>query len=509
MQHMPKKFAMMIKTKQTNEYKGPNRPIWWGLFSLLEALLSASILFVAPVAFATDSEEMPVKVTIKLCPEYRMGNVSLKLYYSLGEDPTKYEAKIRSVKPDESKTTAQAEILLPRAFGSLPINVQANCESTRGESNSSNQIPVSNCDYLALIDSDKDGIPNAQEDTDCSNFFNPGDKSNPDNFDTDGDGVRDLVEVLNNTDPTNPGSSPRPYIFSSAPFDPDGDKNSNPVVWRPTSGNWFIKDYNTPGNNVVWQFGLPADIPFTYTPNGGKSDVGVIRRLGNEYQWYFHGPGFETTDKKKLTVLTFGIFGDNITLGNWESSNFTSPGVARLVNNHWYFYYLKRDGSAALSVWGGNGDIPKVQDYDGDGIFDVAVYRPSTATTYVIRSTDHRAGIYHFGTATVDHTVRGDVTGDSIGDIVFWEPLTTTFTVLKSDSKFDTTAAQNKSPAAYFELKLGTYFETLPLSWNYQKGLGILTVIDHQKGIRSYFENNDSSKPITVIQWGLAGDAQG
>jgi hypothetical protein len=47
--------------------------------------------------------------------------------------------------------------------------------------------------------------------------------------------------------------------------------------------------------------------------------------------------------------------------------------------------------------FGTNGDIPAPGDYDGDGKFDTAVFRPSTANWFVQRST---AGILimSFGT---------------------------------------------------------------------------------------------------------------
>ncbi len=37
-------------------------------------------------------------------------------------------------------------------------------------------------------------------------------------------------------------------------------------------------------------------------------------------------------------------------------------------------------------TWGAGGDMPVVGDYDGDRRADIAVYRPSSAGWYIVRS---------------------------------------------------------------------------------------------------------------------------
>ncbi len=478
--------------------------------ALYLALALPTLLFPLP---ALAQLTFPVRVTLNLCPEYPRGGVTLELKYTIGAAAQVYDASEIQRTINSGSNTATVDIAVPSYLTTLPVNIKAYCRSaTRGVSDASNILSVTNCDRLALLDTDGDGITNNLEDTNCDNFYSPGDYSNPDNVDTDGDGVRDLVERVSATNPSNPGDSPRPFIYESGPFDPDNNGASNPVVWRKSTGQWYIRDFVTAGNTISFGFGVAGDIPFAYRSAAGLTDVGVVRQVGTNYSWLFRGPGFIRSNAAAMNSLTFGIFGDNIVLGPWETAGVTSPAVARLFNNTWTFDVYLRDGTIREKNFGSNGDIPKCSDYDGDGIFDIAVYRPSQGKTYFIASTDqsgNTVGIYQFGTGTADHTVRGDYSGDGKDDISFWEPQTGLFTTLTSDNGFNATQGNAHNPSYYKELQLGTYFLDLPLSWNLRGGKIIYTVINHQTGVRQFKEGNSAAAPVTQIQWGLPGDSQG
>jgi hypothetical protein len=459
------------------------------------------------VAQAAIPDFIPIRVNLELCGELHFQAVAVDLYYSIGDAPELYPAPITGKSFNLDNNTGYVDAKLPATLTTVPMHVVAFCRNALGFSKASNIVSISNCDALALLDSDGDGIPNNLEDINCNNFFDPTDPSNLFNVDTDGDGVRDLVEVISATSPTNPGSSPRPFVFAGAPFDPDGDGNSNPLAWRPSSGNWYVRDFTRPGNHIAFQYGRHGDIPIVYNPAGGTSNVGVVRFQGTDLIWYLRGLGFLLSNGTRVNNITFGLFGDNIIQGPWEEPGVTNPAVARLFNNAWAFFIYTKAGTIKLQYWGGDGDIPKVQDFDGDGIFDIAVFRPADQKTYAIHSSDNSIHIYNFGTGTADHTVRGDYTGDGIHDLTFWEPITGMYTTLKSDNGFNDIAAAGKNPDYYKELQLGLFIVHLPLNWNQKDGRLLYTVIDHATGLRYWRENNLPSNPPTSIQWGLAGDA--
>ena len=85
-------------------------------------------------------------------------------------------------------------------------------------------------------------------------------------------------------------------------------------------------------------------------------------------------------------------------------------------------WFTKLSGGTAVSgvYWGEPGDVPVSADFDGDAKSDVAIFRPSTGTWWVIRSTG--------GVASQQWGLPGDVTaaedfdGDGKDDFAVWRP---------------------------------------------------------------------------------------
>jgi len=143
--------------------------------------------------------------------------------------------------------------------------------------------------------------------------------------------------------------------------------------------------------------------------------------------------------------------------------------------------------------------VLKIADYDGDGLYDFGIYRPSTRQVIFSRSTNSVMTAIDFGSPTADYLVRGDFSGDGKSDIAFWEPLTAVFHTLSSDSDFSISS----------DLQLGVYNVHLPLSYNLRGGEDVFTVVDHQRGLRYWRDDNLPDGTIESLQWGLPGDFQG
>jgi hypothetical protein len=173
-------------------------------------------------------------------------------------------------------------------------------------------------------------------------------------------------------------------------------------VWRPSTGTFFLsltntsfdENFSSDSNHLTFQWGTVGDMPVVGDWNSsGISQVGVFRpsdpAFGGAASWYLDqgNVAFPANNMPVIPAFTFGTNGDIPVVGHWLGGN-DLAGVWRPSSGTFFLSKtntsfdgaIPSDSNHLTFQWGGAGDTPVVGDWNGDGISDVGVFRPSDPT---------------------------------------------------------------------------------------------------------------------------------
>lgn len=180
-----------------------------------------------------------------------------------------------------------------------------------------------------------------------------------------------------------------------------------------------------------------------------------------------------------------------------DLADFDGDGRAdRAVFYQGTWYVAKSGGGSSQLGWGGAGDVPVPGDYDGDGVTDLAIYRPSNRTWYV--SLSHGGTLTKTWVASLtanDVPVPGDYDGDGKTDLAVFRPALGTWYIALSSTGYTGNTTST----------LGVLGD-IPVPADYD-GDAKTDLAVFRRSTSTWIILQSRTGTIQTTQWGTGGDA--
>jgi hypothetical protein len=233
--------------------------------------------------------------------------------------------------------------------------------------------------------------------------------------------------------------------------DMDGDGITDPVVWRPVDGTWYWLTSSTNFSTArqvqkAWGNAALGDVPLLADMDGdGLADPIVWRASTGVWYWLTSSTGY-TYESSQARQWGAGRFGDIPLNGDFDGDGKADLVIWRPTDGT--FYWLTSSSGYSYAAqgqkqWGlgSLGDKPFVANLDFDKKADLVIWRPSTGTWYWLISSAAYSyvvqGQKQWGSAALgDVPMLNDFDGDGRADLTVWRPRSGTWFWLTSSSGY-------------------------------------------------------------------------
>ncbi len=322
-----------------------------------------------------------------------------------------------------------------------------------------------------------------------------------------------------------PGGEIRGQLGKKRPVDFDGDGRQDYSVLKfPAAGSprpiTFWNQNSTQGTQIFGTWGdALTDLPAPGDYDGdGRDDFALFRAnaVGAQSEFWIIQSSNST-----VRYFAWGLGGDLPIARDFDGDGITDPAVFRrgAAAGAQATWYIRQSTNGAARVVGfgttgsgaANQDFPVPGDYDGDGKFDIAVYRAGTLTptnTYIVlRSLDSTITYTAFGNFVTDYILPGDYDGDGKYDYAVARVGATTTTpyvwwILQSSN--------GQVRVQSFGIGNGGAATDLPVQGDYD-GDARTDIAVYRRGATAgaasnFWVFNSLSNTVTITQWGVNPD---
>ena len=202
-------------------------------------------------------------------------------------------------------------------------------------------------------------------------------------------------------------------------------------------------DFNFP-------YGYTTDTPLMGDFSGdGRADFTVVREdtsapVPHPLYWFIRNR--VSPFPYIVNGIQWGSKDDYLIPGDYDGDGITDMTVWRPSTGVWWTLNSSSNfATMTSSQWGLVGDIPLLGDFDGDGKDDRAVYRPSASIWFVLNSATGTATASYWGT-TGDIPVPADYDGDGKTEPAVYRPGTATWYSTKCPAQMFPTPNINLVP---------------------------------------------------------------
>ncbi len=315
-----------------------------------------------------------------------------------------------------------------------------------------------------------------------------------------------------------PGGEIRGQLALARPVDHDGDGRTDPSVLRfpnvapPGVSQITYWNLNSSTGVSTFQFGdANQDFPSPGDFDGDGITDAVLYRAGSaatpDGRYFILRSSDNTFD-----VRQYGIQGDQSVARDYDGDGITDMAIFRRgasasAATTWWIKPSSGSGEDLVIPFGltGNGstsyDTPVPGDYDGDGKFDVAIYRfgQTPANTFIIRNSSNGALRFEqWGNFNTDYIVPGDYDGDGKWDLAAARTGATGTSQMVWWIKQSSTGTARVQPWGISS--------DFPVQGDYD-GDGRTDIATYRAGSPSTFwVFNSLSNTVGQIRWGTTGD---